>query len=225
MRNDLKYLKKNIGNIFDKSKKLSKVIKNVDDKVIASAVLQLELNSEAPTVFILPDLGVVENFINNVRVWTEFLNVNMTISEIREIGDVKHYLPENEVKYIKLLHQINKEHKDTRNRMYAMTANACFTPLLPPENLDKTYFELKVGQEVELSVLLNRLVELDYDNEYETSEYCQFSQRGGIIDIFSPLHEYPARIEFWGDEIENIRMYSPETQKTVEKIEKYGFVE
>ena len=224
MKNDLKLLKKNIGNLFDKNKKKSKMIKYVDSKVIAPATLQLELDYNRPIVFIFPDLTVVEKFVNNFNIWCSFLDKKIDVLEVREIGDVKHYLPENEVKYIKVLYKIRKGDKNRKNSVYAMTANGCFTPLLPPQNLEKSYMELSVGQEVKLSNLLNKLVDLDYDNEYETSEFCQFSQRGGILDVFSPLHDYPARIEFWGDEIDNIRLYSPETQKTVEKIDKYSII-
>ena len=224
MQNDIKQLKRYLTKYFEQHSKSSKIIKDVDNKVIAPTALQLSICPDKPSVFILPDLSFVENFVNDFKIWTDLLNIKRSISEVREIGDAKHYLPENEVKYIKLLYKLNKEYSNKTICNYAMTANACFTPLLPPEHLKRTYFDLKIGQEIELSELLNQLVELDYDNEYETSDYCQFSQRGGIIDIYSPLHEHPARIEFWGNEIDNIRLYSSDTQKTIKKIKCYSII-
>ena len=47
----------------------------------------------------------------------------------------------------------------------------------------------------------------------------QFSVRGGIIDIYSPTQDLPARIEFFDDEIDSIRFFDPETQRSVESTE------
>ena len=48
----------------------------------------------------------------------------------------------------------------------------------------------------------------------------QFSIRGGIVDIFPLTEEVPVRIELWDDEVDSIRSFDPESQRSVEQLEK-----
>lgn len=72
--------------------------------------------------------------------------------------------------------------------------------------------------------LLNRLIEMGYDDEVQVSSPGEFSRRGGIIDIFSPAHEAPARFEFWGDELESIRLFDSASQRSTGIIESYTII-
>ena len=78
-------------------------------------------------------------------------------------------------------------------------------------------FTLKIGDEISQKNLLEKLIKLGYKRSTMVSDIGEFSIRGDIADIFS-LDENPARIEFWGDEIVDIRFFNNETQKSVEKI-------
>ena len=48
----------------------------------------------------------------------------------------------------------------------------------------------------------------------------QFAIRGGILDIYPLTEEYPVRIELWDDEVDSIRSFDPESQRSVEQLEK-----
>ena len=61
---------------------------------------------------------------------------------------------------------------------------------------------------------------LGYKKQPIVTDKGEFAIRGGIVDIFSPLAEAPYRIEFLGNEIDNIRIFDPVGQKTIEKIDK-----
>ena len=78
-------------------------------------------------------------------------------------------------------------------------------------------FTLKIGDEISQKNLLEKLIKLGYKRSTMVSDIGEFSIRGDIADIFS-LDENPARIEFWGDEIVDIRFFNNETQKSIEKI-------
>ena len=77
---------------------------------------------------------------------------------------------------------------------------------------------LKKGMEISHEKLLSELNRLGYKRATMVSDITEFSIRGDIADIFS-LNNKPVRIEFWGDEIVDIRFFDNETQKSVEKIE------
>ncbi len=86
---------------------------------------------------------------------------------------------------------------------------------------DEKFFEdnilkIKVGDEVDLKELSQRLVRLGYKRATMVSDIGEFSIRGDIADIFS-LSDNPVRIELWGDEVVDIRYFNNETQKSVEK--------
>lgn len=77
---------------------------------------------------------------------------------------------------------------------------------------------LEVGNFLPLDHLLERLWEIGYVREDPVSEAGEFANRGGIVDIFSPNHGYPVRIEFFGDEIESIRQFDAGTQRSTQLI-------
>ena len=77
---------------------------------------------------------------------------------------------------------------------------------------------LKIGDSITQQELLKTLIKLGYKRSTMVSDMGEFSIRGDISDIFS-LHENPVRIEFWGDEIVDIRFFNNETQKSIEKIQ------
>ena len=85
-------------------------------------------------------------------------------------------------------------------------------------------FELALGQEVSPKSLVDRLIELDYDNEVQVRIPGEFSWRGGIVDCFSPAHDTPVRIDFFGDEIDEIRTFSPDSQRSDGHLKKCRIV-
>ncbi|PKK40145.1 Transcription-repair coupling factor [Clostridiaceae bacterium JG1575] len=89
-----------------------------------------------------------------------------------------------------------------------------------PLKLYKTYqFSLAVGQQVHLEDLARRLIEAGYERSEVTEGPGQFSLRGGILDAFSPVAKDPIRIELFADEIETIRTFDPESQRSLERIQ------
>lgn len=88
-----------------------------------------------------------------------------------------------------------------------------------PSNIffENNSFKLKVGESIDQKELLSRLIKLGYKRSTMVSDIGEFSIRGDIADIYS-LEENPVRVEFWGDEIIDIRFFNNETQKSIEKI-------
>lgn len=87
---------------------------------------------------------------------------------------------------------------------------------------DKKFFKdnsinLKVGDEIDIKNLSQKLVDLGYKRSTMVSDISEFSVRGDIIDVFS-LGENPVRIELWGDEIVDLRYFNNETQKSIGKV-------
>jgi len=73
---------------------------------------------------------------------------------------------------------------------------------------------LKRGEEVDIEVLTAHLAGVSYSQMDLVEMPGQFTRRGGILDVYSPEADRPVRIEFFGDEIETIRKFDPETQRS-----------
>ena len=73
---------------------------------------------------------------------------------------------------------------------------------------------LRRGEEVDVEVLTSHLASVGYTQMDLVEMPGQFTRRGGILDIYSPESDRPVRIEFFGDEIESIRKFDPETQRS-----------
>ena len=78
---------------------------------------------------------------------------------------------------------------------------------------------LKVGAIVDPEKLLRTWVQIGYSPTTIVVEPGTFSRRGGILDIFPAASNWPVRIEFFGDEIESLRTFSPSTQRSLDAIE------
>ena len=85
---------------------------------------------------------------------------------------------------------------------------------------EKKYFynsllDLKVGQNLEISKLINKLIKYGYKRTHTVESLGEFSVRGSLIDIFSAGQELPIRVDFYEDFIDGLRVFDPATQRTV----------
>ncbi|MBR5565940.1 MAG: transcription-repair coupling factor [Roseburia sp.] len=99
------------------------------------------------------------------------------------------------------------------------TFDGLMNPMPSPERFVKEVITLESGGDVDLDELVKRLVELGYEKNYQAETRGEFSVRGGIIDIFPLTEENPFRVELWGDEIDSIRSFDPESQRSIENLE------
>lgn len=76
-----------------------------------------------------------------------------------------------------------------------------------------------IDQVVELDALKIKMVRMGYERTAQVEMPGQFSVRGGIVDIYPLTEENPVRMELWGDEIDSIRVFDPENQRSLEEIE------
>lgn len=92
--------------------------------------------------------------------------------------------------------------------------------LLPsPKAYEQGEFQFEVGQEYDLDDLVKRLTNVGYEKVSQVSNPGEFSRRGDILDIFEISQAQPYRLEFFGDEIDGIRYFDSESQKSLEQVE------
>ncbi len=120
--------------------------------------------------------------------------------------------------YHAILEQTNEP--NTAPCIVITTIDALMNPMAPIHSLEKGKILLEEGASVSSEQLQKQLTQLGYQRVNQITDVGQFSVRGGIIDIFSLIEEAPYRIELWGDEIDTIRSFDVESQRSIERIER-----
>jgi len=90
--------------------------------------------------------------------------------------------------------------------------------ILPKEALIKALEYLEQGEEISREDILLRLETGGYLRTSIVEEAGDYSVRGGVIDFFPPLYSQPVRLEFWGDRLESIRYFDPDTQRSTGQL-------
>ncbi len=96
---------------------------------------------------------------------------------------------------------------------------ALMTRMLPRREFIKATRQLKLSQRIQPMQLLRDWLDLGYQPVDVVLEPGQYTSRGGIVDIWSPAEGLPVRIEFFGDEIDTLRVFEPASQRTVSQVE------
>jgi len=90
---------------------------------------------------------------------------------------------------------------------------------MPPQVLLQAAFTLQTGREYLLEELVTRLIHAGYSRCAMVEGPGQFAVRGGILDIYSPAADRPFRCEFFGDELDTMGYFDPDTQRRTENVQ------
>ena len=99
-----------------------------------------------------------------------------------------------------------------------LSVRALLQYVVRQDRLKEQSLTLEVGREHDLEDLVTRLISMGYRRELMVEQRGEMSVRGGIFDIFPISAELPFRLEFFGDEIESIRRFEPETQRSIDQV-------
>src|SRR5262247_3483179 len=104
------------------------------------------------------------------------------------------------------------------------TPSALAAPLLSPTAFRARAFAFELGASLDRDTLIRRLDVAGYERVDTVVEVGQWSLRGGIVDVFSPTRERPVRAEFFGDEIESLRLFDPTTQRSIDDLDEIAIL-
>ncbi len=100
-----------------------------------------------------------------------------------------------------------------------LSSESLIQPMMPVEVFKRRCFTLREGETIRLENVVGKLSLLGYERTENVSKVGDFSVRGGIIDVFSPLYDKPARIDFYGDEIEYIKLFHIQNQLSFKSLD------
>lgn len=100
------------------------------------------------------------------------------------------------------------------------TFETLMSPILPVEHFAEGCIEIDNISLLDVKKLSQKLVDIGYIRNYQVEEPGQFSIRGDIVDIFDTTESNPYRIELWGDDVESIRSFDIDSQRSIEMLDK-----
>ena len=99
------------------------------------------------------------------------------------------------------------------------TVDGLMDHLLPLDELKSRCLFIEAGNTLDMDRIKEELRDMGYERTGQVDGMGQFSVRGGILDVFPLTEELPVRIELWGDEVDSIRSFDPESQRSVAQME------
>ncbi|HCE46826.1 MAG TPA: transcription-repair coupling factor [Lentisphaeria bacterium] len=193
---------------------------NVDTDTVFPVLIRSLHESHEPSIIIVPRLSIAENISSCLSVWGDLCGKSLDPVLVPETEEGERFMPENEFQRVKALYMA----ASGQGKLFIASSISFTSPVPAVDSLGENTIRLAQGMHVNLKELITKLVELDYDDEIEVNTPGEFARRGGIIDVFSPGSANPARIEFWGDEVNSIRTFSTESQLTVQNVGEYTII-
>ncbi|MEQ9423878.1 MAG: transcription-repair coupling factor [Cyclobacteriaceae bacterium] len=181
------------------------------DAVLGSTVQFLNHQFQ---VFILPDKEEAAYFFNdlqNLNPGKEILFFPTSYKRPYQFEEIENA---NILLRSELLNKINQ--RSSSGEMIVTYPDALTEKVINKRSLTKNTFTLKISENLDIEFLTELLIGYDFEKTDFVYEPGQFAVRGGIVDIFSFSTDLPYRIEFFGDEVESIRSFDPNTQLSIE---------
>lgn len=114
--------------------------------------------------------------------------------------------------------------KTNTKSVLVTSAPAVFEKIVAPEVFTQASVNISIGDTVEIDSLKEQLVDQEYEPVKFVNQPGEFAHRGGILDVFPYSGEYPIRLEFFGDEVDSIREFDPDSQRSVSFLNAARFV-
>ncbi|HKY06566.1 MAG TPA: transcription-repair coupling factor [Blastocatellia bacterium] len=185
----------------------------------ALALVALELKLKRRIVFVTRSNREVEDFRTDVEFFFCALNgvssceSSVLVVPALETDPYDGTSPHAEVLEQRALALYRAASGDARILLTSIGALAERT--ISPAELRASSITLKVGEDMPPELIVDLLVASGYVRQEPVGAVGEFSLRGGILDVFSPAHDAPHRIEFFGDTVDSIREFDADTQRSV----------
>jgi transcription-repair coupling factor (superfamily II helicase) len=180
---------------------------------IAAAVWQI---SDLNHVFVLNDKEEAAYFHNDLEQLTGALDISFFPDSFKRSA---HYNELNSSHVMLRTEALTRFGGDSLHKKVLVTyPDALFERVVNPKTLSGNTIRINVGQNLKVDELLEKFVGLGFSREDFVYEPGQFAMRGGILDIYSFGNEHPYRVELFGNEVDSIRIFDPETQLSQRKL-------
>jgi transcription-repair coupling factor (superfamily II helicase) len=182
---------------------------------VVSAVFNHSITTQLNHLVILRDAEEAAYFHNTIENITNALDVFYFPSSFK---NKKNYTLLNSSHVMLRTEALTKLSTGTNRKIIVTYPEAIFEKVVLSKTLKENIISFKQGEAIDVDALLARFVEHGFSRSDFVYEPGQFAVRGGILDIYSYGNEKPYRIELFGNDIDSIRIFDPETQLSERKL-------
>ena len=173
-----------------------------------------------PSLFILNDKEEAAYFFNDLSNILKPEQIYFFPSSYKRSVQYGQALSEAVIQRTDVLNLLPKLHHNPSQNIAIVTyPDALFEKVVTVENLEKNTLFIKKGEKISPSFIVDLMEEYGFERVEFVYEPGQYSIRGSIVDIFSYSDAYPYRVDFFGDEVESIRVFDVEDQLSREQLE------
>lgn len=189
--------------------------KNLHGASVGLALANMLAKEDKPVLIIAPDSLYVSHLIDELQFFGNEI-LDLLIFPDWETLPYDHFSPHQDIISDRLAALY---HLPSLPKGAIITTISTLMHRLPPQPyLDGHSFMLKVGDLLHIDILRTRLTNAGYHSVSQVREHGEYAIRGSIIDLFPMGSKTPFRIDLFDDEVDSIRVFSPETQRSMEKI-------
>jgi transcription-repair coupling factor (superfamily II helicase) len=189
------------------------------DAVIASAVHLL--NPIQTHLFVLSDREEAAYFINDLQ---NLIGENNVLSFPMSYKRAYQFEEVDNANVLMRAEVLNKLNNAPEGLLLVSYPEALSEKVINRRSLLKNTFTITVNEKLDTNFLGEVLASYDFEKTDFVYEAGQYSIRGGIVDVFSYANDLPYRIDLFGDEVESIRTFDPESQLSVESISRINII-
>ncbi|MFM2359051.1 MAG: hypothetical protein RLY16_1044 [Bacteroidota bacterium] len=185
---------------------------------VLSAVLQQPATQKFNQVVILRDAEEAAYFHNTLENITQALNLFYFPASFKNKKNYRLLNPSHVMLRTECLSRFSTRGAEGRSGTIITYPEAIFEKVVLSKSITEQIISIKQADELDVNAILQRFVEQGFDRTDFVYEPGQFAIRGGILDIYSFGNEKPYRIELFGNEVDSIRIFDPETQLSERKL-------
>jgi transcription-repair coupling factor (superfamily II helicase) len=189
------------------------------DAVVASALYSINHQNHIFVMHEKEEAAYFHNDLQNLFGDKEILFFPSSYKRPYEFEEIENA---NILMRAEILNRIN--HKSSAGELIVTYPEALTEKVINKKSLVENTWTAKVGESVDAEFLTELFLTYGFEQDDFVYEPGQFAIRGGIVDIYSYAGELPARIELFGDEIESIRTFDPETQLSNESLKEVNII-
>lgn len=230
-----------ILSLWNQSKEFKEIIKIIKEKLI-NKILLSGLKDSARSFFIAALVSkeeikksyliITDSQENALKIYQDldtFLNNSQNKEENIFLFPSSDVLPYEDIssdpqiiqQRINILKHLSMSGQDKKRIILITDIKALLPKLASPQKFRKTSWKLKVGDVLKKEDFLKIILDQNYRSVEIVEEKGQFNSRGGLIDFFPVTSENPLRLELFGDQIESIRYFNLNTQRSILKLADY----
>ncbi len=177
-------------------------------------VSALRAKTQRPCLVVTSTLGQAERFRDDLATWLPDEEVTVFPPMEYLPFEVVAHSPEVVGQRLYVLERLSRG----ANLIVVAPATALFRSLTPHAVFAESLLNLKVGEGIGRDEVVNRLVRQGYERVDMVESKGHLAVRGEIVDVFPLASDFPLRLAFWGDVIDEIRRFDPATQRTMDKV-------